>query len=165
MKIEIDERTRSSGSNRNWVVVCVIGAFVFLQWPSVQEIYYQIVGSPESKIAWQHEVDTAFGIATETDKPVLAVFGASWCPPCRTMKREVWADTRVADAVETGFVPLYIDVDDRTLSEFSSRYNVTSIPTVLVLDADGKIIRQRRSMSQTDTLAFLNFSAASKDSQ
>jgi len=161
----MEKNPQSSGSKRIWVVVCVIGAFLFLQWPSVKELYYQIVGSPESKIAWQHEVDTAFGIAKETDKPVLAVFGASWCPLCRTMKRGVCADTRVDDAGETGFVPLYIDVDDRTLSEFSSRYNVTSIPTVLVLDADGKIIRQRMSMSQTDTLAFLSLPAASKDSQ
>ncbi len=154
----METNPQSSGSKRNWIVILVIAAFILLQWPFVKELYYQVVGAPESKIAWQHDVEAAFTIAKESNKPVLAVFGASWCPPCRTMKREVWSDSQVADAVESGFVPLYIDVDDRSLAEFSSRYNVASIPTVLVLDGEGAVVRKRQSMSSADTLAFLNAS-------
>jgi thioredoxin-like negative regulator of GroEL len=71
---------------------------------------------------------------------VLVDFYATWCPPCIAMKHEVWPDADVARAVNAGYVPVVVDADkDNGLSD---RYRVEGIPAILVLDADGRIVKR-----------------------
>lgn len=141
-----------------WIWLAIIAALVALQWPVLKESFYQVAGVevPESPIKWQHDWTTARAMAQDQGKPILAVFGADWCPPCRTMKREVWPDAEVAAAVEQGYVPLYVDVDESSQAELVARYGVRGIPAVLVLDAQGNVQRQQHSMSRSGTLEFLD---------
>ncbi len=158
-----------NADNKNWhfgwTVALVIAGLVFLQWSALKELYYEISGAkfPESTIEWQHDFNVALNSAKEVDKPLLVVFGASWCPPCRTMKREVWPDLQVAKAVESDYIPLYIDVDDRIQSEIVARYQVQGIPAVLIVDSQGKTVRRGNSMSRSETLHFLTLAAAEKN--
>ncbi len=140
-----------------WVIAALIFAVVLLQWSSLKELYYNVAGIelPESPIAWQHDLDAALTAAKTQQRPVLLVFGASWCPPCKKMKREVWPDPQVAELVESNFVPLYVDVDDRSQVDVSTRYGVSSIPAVFVLDSEGTATQKGSSMSVAATLAFL----------
>jgi thiol:disulfide interchange protein len=82
----------------------------------------------------------ALSEARATHRLVLADFSATWCPPCLAMKREVWPDGDVARTVTAGYVPVVIDVDHHT--DLSDRYNVAGIPALLVLDADGRVVRR-----------------------
>jgi len=140
-----------------WVIAALIFAIVLLQWSSLKELYYNVAGidAAESPIKWQHDLDAALISAKNKQRPVLLVFGASWCPPCKKMKRDVWPDPQVAEFVESNFVPLYVDVDDRSQAELSTRYSVSSIPAVFVLDSEGAAVDKRSSMSASATLAFL----------
>jgi thiol-disulfide isomerase/thioredoxin len=140
-----------------WTIALIIGAIALLQWSSLKELYYQIAGVqvPQSTIPWHHDLDAALVDSAKSDKPVLAVFGATWCPPCKAMKRDVWPNEQVAALVESRFVPLYVDVDDRTQSSITSRYQIRSIPAVLVLDSTGSTLRRSSSMSRGQTLQFL----------
>ena len=109
--------------------------------------------SPVSTIAWRSSLDAALAEARRTGRPVLADFSASWCPPCIAMKHEVWPDPAVEHATER-YVPLMIDVDRNTAA--SDRYHVEGIPTILVLDADGRVLRRAGFLSAVDMLDFLN---------
>jgi acetyl esterase/lipase len=71
------------------------------------------------------------------------------------MKRNVRPDEAVTQAVEQGFVPMYVDVDEEKHSQLSERYRVLGIPPVLVLNAEGEVLRNGNSMSRSETLAFL----------
>lgn len=145
------------GLSGQWFWILLLGAIAFVQWPALKELYYELSGAeiPEQTIAWQHDLDSAMKTAHDEDRPILAVFGASWCPPCRSMKREVWPNAQVSAAVEAGFVPLYIDVDDGTQAEQVAQYQVSSIPAVLILDSDGNVVKKRNAMSVSATLEFL----------
>ena len=147
---------------RRWGWLLLLAVIVVSQWSSIQELYYRAFGIefPESTIAWHHDFESASQDAVSKSKPILAVFGASWCPPCRNMKRHVWPDTEVSRAVEERFVPLYIDVDDQTQQSIASRYQIQSIPAVLVVSADGNVLRKANSMSRAETLQFLNLPSA-----
>ncbi len=151
-------KERVSGWPSKWVIAALIGGVVLLQWSSLKELYYSAAGieAPESPIAWEHELDAALASAKAQQRPVLLVFGASWCPPCKKMKRDVWPDPEVAQLVESNFVPLYVDVDERSQANVSARYRVSSIPAVFILDAEGTEIQRSSSMSVSSTIAFLN---------
>ena len=152
----ITEGSVSRGGTR-WFWLFLIAVLVMMQWSSLKELYYQATGSgePVQTIPWEHDFSHAVELAQEADKPILTVFGASWCPPCRAMKRDVWPDPEVSSAVESRFVPMYVDVDDRSQADLVSRYGVRSIPTILVLDSNGKVVQERKSMSRSETLDFL----------
>ena len=152
------ESTKVKRWPSGWTIALLLIALVIFQSSSLKELYYSLAGVkfPESSIEWQPDLDTALTAAQAQKRPVLLVFGATWCPPCKKMKREVWPDAEVAKTVAAGFVPLYVDVDDQAQSKVTAKYQVSSIPAVLVLDSSGTVVRQRSSMSVPQTLAFLN---------
>lgn len=123
-----------------WALLVV--AAVGTQWPVLKGWYYRASGAPDpsTTIAWRTDLAAALGEARAHHSLVLVDFSASWCPPCATMKHEVWPDPRVTAAVKASFVPVKVDVD--TDSTLSDRYDVPAIPAVLVLDANGKIVRR-----------------------
>lgn len=135
---------------------------MFLQGPMLKGVFYQAAGikAPVSTIAWRKDFDAARVEAKANDKPLLLVFSASWCPPCTAMKHDVWPDAKVSEAVKNGFVPLHIDVDDHRNSDVVARYEIRGIPAVLIVDAQGKVLRQRSFMSRSETLKFLDVKAS-----
>src|SRR4051812_3843650 len=61
-------------------------------------------------VPWQSDFLAAQKTAKEQHKAVFAYFTASWCGPCKEMKRTVWADAAVERAMRK-FVPVKIDID------------------------------------------------------
>jgi thiol:disulfide interchange protein len=152
-----DQVGKQSRMNILWTILIILAVFVFIRRSAFEELYYSATGYqfPESKIPWRGDFDETLAEAKEKGKPVLLVFGATWCPPCKTMKRNVWPDEEVTKAVEQGYVPIYVDVDEEKHSQLSSRYRVLGIPAVLVLNAEGEVLKKGNSMSRSETLAFL----------
>ena len=77
--------------------------------------------------------------AIATDRPMLVHFTADWCPPCRTMKKNVFSDESVQTLIERDFVLVRIDLTDRmgpnTL--IARECGVTSIPAIQVFSSEG----------------------------
>ena len=74
-------------------------------------------------------------VVLNSDKPVLVDFWASWCGPCR-MVAPVLEDI----ANERSDVKVCkINVDEEP--ELASRYNVMSIPTIIVVK-EGQVVNQ-----------------------
>jgi hypothetical protein len=71
------------------------------------------------------------------------------------MKHETWPDARVAEAVNSGYIPLLIDVDEAKNAEVQRRYGVSSIPTILVVDSRGEVLNAGSFMSASELLKFL----------
>jgi thioredoxin 1 len=141
-----------------WTIALLVLGLAVFQSSSLKELYYSLAGVkfPESTIEWRHDLDTALTEAQAQQRPILLVFGATWCPPCKTMKREVWPNAKVAEAVAADFVPVYVDVDDQAQSKVTAHYRVSSIPAVFVLDSNGTVTHERSSMSVSQTLEFLS---------
>ena len=74
-------------------------------------------------------------VVLNSDKPVLVDFWASWCGPCRTV-----APVLEEIANERSDVKVCkINVDEEP--ELAGRYNVMSIPTLLVVK-EGQVVNQ-----------------------
>ena len=81
-----------------------------------------------------------------SDLPVLVDFYADWCPPCRALAPEldVLAE-RVGEAARV--VKVHIEREP----DLAKRYDVASIPTVLVI-SDGKVVQRSNGYADADAL-------------
>lgn len=81
----------------------------------------------------------------KSDKPVLVDFWATWCGPCQKQGPivEELADER--DDVVIG----KLDVDEA--DEIAARYNIMSIPTVIVFK-DGEIAQKAVGLQSRESL-------------
>lgn len=63
----------------------------------------------------------------------LLYFGASWCSACKKLKPIV-----DAEAPAKGYKIEYLDMDEDDGAFFADKYKVRSLPTLIVLDENGK---------------------------
>lgn len=70
------------------------------------------------------------------EKATLVQFSTAFCAPCRATRRIL---TEVADMVDG---VAHVEVDAEAHLDLVRRLNVMRTPTVLVLDADGGIVRR-----------------------
>jgi thiol:disulfide interchange protein len=135
----------------------LVAIVVLVQWPMLKGWYYRATGAeaPASAIAWRTDFEAALAEARSANKRVLVDFSADWCPPCVAMKHDVWPHPRVVSAVDAGHVPLLVDADRDTV--LAARYQVSAIPTVLLLDADGRVVKRKDGyLSTSGMLRFLS---------
>jgi len=89
-------------------------------------------------IAWREWSEDAFAASRSEDKPVLLTLGATWCHWCHVMDETAYSDPRVIELVNSGFIPVRVDVDQRP--DISLRYNQGTYPSVAFLTPDGEFL-------------------------
>ncbi len=97
---------------------------------------------PKGSPSFKDSSATAMSAAKKSGKPVILVFSAAWCPPCQTMKRDVYPSEEVK-AFHDKFVWAYIDIDDPRNESAATKYGVNSIPHIEFLNAEGKEISKQ----------------------
>ncbi len=126
---------------------------ISFRWATAQSGWTTTAAGAKDAIHWRSDLDSALRESRQSGRPVLVDFSASWCPPCIAMKHEVWPNAAVGQAVEAAYVPVQIDVDQN--GAISDRFRVDSIPTVLILDGNGREIRRSGFLPTSGMLRFL----------
>lgn len=154
----------SSGLRKAFWPLALLLALLYVQWPMLKGSYYRATDSGSettaensqgSQITWITDFEEARRLSKETGKPLLVDFTASWCPPCQVMKHEVWPDAGVVALVEKGYIPVLLDIDRPENQPIAQSYNVSSIPAILVADAQGRTLRQAAYMTSSQMTEFL----------
>jgi len=111
---------------------------------------------------WSSDYEKAKKQAIAESKPILAMFTASWCGPCKRMKSTTLVNRSVKQLLQSHFVTVMIDTDRNP--SLTRQFHITAMPTVLVIDpTTGKTERSRGYLGRNEFLAFLN--ANKKDLQ
>lgn len=66
----------------------------------------------------------------------------TWCGPCKMMAKDVFPKDEVGQYMNSAFVSLKIDMEKGEGIELAKTYEVKAYPTLLFLDADGKVIHR-----------------------
>lgn len=131
-----------------FVLVCLALAALYVQ------IFRPHPPTPrKDTIPWQTNLAAALAQSKQTGKPVLVDFSAEWCPPCQEMKRSAWPDPRVEQTAKSDFIPVLLDVD--VAQSEARQYGIQTIPQILVLSAEGKVLRRADFLSNDELLSFL----------
>lgn len=75
-------------------------------------------------------------IANKAEKPILAVFSATWCKPCQYIKKKVFQSeefNKVADRV----IPLYIEGTTPQGKKYARKFRVNAYPTFKLFSKKG----------------------------
>jgi thiol:disulfide interchange protein DsbD len=119
------------------VALVVAGVFGTIAWVLTP----REVAAAGKKLEWIHGEKAGVAAARAAHKPALIDFFADWCIPCREMDVKTFQDERVARELSR-FVLVKMDSskdDDPVVKETTERYHADTLPTVVILDSDGKV--------------------------
>lgn len=90
-------------------------------------------------LVFGHDLAAALSAARRSDKLVFVDFVTTWCGPCKEMDQLVYTAAEVVEAAH-GVVAVKLDGDVER--ELVKRYEVRGYPTLLLLDADGSVLKR-----------------------
>lgn len=91
-------------------------------------------GAGTGKIEWMEWSTDAFRRAAVRERPILLNVVVSWSRQCRDMEK-IWADPRVAAAVNAGWIAVKVDAEKRP--DIRERYPSSTWPAVTLLLPNG----------------------------
>ena len=97
----------------------------------------------QEAIRWQSDLEAAKRLAAETNRHVLIHFWATWCNPCMALEQSVFQQPGVAQAIETHYVPVKLNVDQH--GSVAQGYGVKSIPTDVIITPKGEVVHKTTS--------------------
>jgi len=100
----------------------------------------------------------AFDRAQAEDKLILLDLTAVWCHACHVMDETTYADPAVVELLNTDFIPVRVETDQRP--DIAARYKYGGWPTTSVLLPSGEILFQANALTPEAMLEVLRTSDA-----
>src|SRR5216117_4208641 len=108
-----------------------------------QSTTHYLTGAARQPVSWQPWGREAFALAARLDRPILLYVGADECRWCAVMDREVYGDLALGAMIDSLFVPVRVDRDERP--DVAQRYEAAvqwlaglrGYPLTLFLTPDG----------------------------
>ncbi len=80
--------------------------------------------------------------AKKEKKAIFLDISASWCGPCKYLKRSTFPDGEVGAYFNKNFINIEVDGEVGEGIELAQRFKITGYPTLLFLDKTEKILLQ-----------------------
>jgi len=108
--------------------------------------------TPEKSVKWFDDFAAAQAAAKKEGRPILANFtGSDWCPWCMKLEKEILGQKVFLDYASANLVLFIADFPNgkklpakvvKQNKDLQAKYGIKGYPTVLLLDADGKVLAQ-----------------------
>ncbi|MCB9307285.1 MAG: thioredoxin family protein [Lewinellaceae bacterium] len=90
--------------------------------------------------------------AKAEEKLIFVDAYASWCGPCKRMAAQVFPQEKVGSFFNANFINLKIDMEKAEHADFAGKYPVSAYPTLMFLDATGKVVLKSVGAKSVDQL-------------
>lgn len=106
-------------------------------------------------------VKEAMAKAKKTGKLIFIDCYTNWCGPCKRMAATSFKDAEVAKVYNDQFINVKVEMEkDAEGPELARMYSVRAYPTLLVIDGNGKIVKQ--VIGGQDVAGLLNLASSVK---
>jgi thioredoxin-related protein len=128
---------------------------LFLLIPIVVVVALMSAKTGEDKGIKFHE-DPAWAevskMAGKEKKLIFMDIYATWCGPCKMLKRSTFPDKELGEYFNKNFINVSIDGEKGEGPELARKYNIPGYPTLLILDKDGKVVAQTAGYMKAEQL-------------
>ncbi len=98
--------------------------------------------------------------AKKTGKLIFIDAYTDWCGPCKRMAATSFKDQAVGDLFNEKFINIKIEMEkDADGPEVARLYRVVAYPTLLIIDGNGKLVKQTMGMKTSEQLIAFGNSA------
>lgn len=126
-------------STRHHPKALYICAVIFVALACAGRIAYEQISWAHADLVKWRTIADGEKEALRDRKPILYFFTAAWCPPCKRLKGEGFANAEIAEYINANFVPVMIvdrQMEDGTnppdVKKREKRYSVDSFPTLVL---------------------------------
>lgn len=89
---------------------------------------------------WVTDFDKALTDAKEFSKPIFVDVYAEWCSWCHKLDKEVYSDPKFTEYMKSYILARIDSEDGGQGSRVAEKYDVDSLPTMIVLNSQGKVL-------------------------
>ena len=86
--------------------------------------------------------EEALKLAKESGKPLFLNISASWCGPCKALKRNTFPYEEVGTYYNAHFINVLVDGEKGEGIGLAKKFKIKGYPSMIFLDSDGELIAQ-----------------------
>ncbi len=80
--------------------------------------------------------------AKKENKLIFLDVYATWCGPCKLLKKNTFSDTTVGAFYNQNFINMAVNGEDEAGLKLVNKYHLTGYPSLLFIDGNGKVVKQ-----------------------
>lgn len=100
----------------------------------------------------QSDFAEALQEAEKNNKFLFVDVYADWCGPCKMLSEQVFPDPQVGEYFNDRFICIKLNSDDPKNRSFIEKFQITALPTLLILNSKEEIVQKHQGMANTDQL-------------
>jgi len=123
------------------LVIAVIVIFAFVPKVKTSSTLKETANEPEQGLQFiEADWHKALAEAKKQHKLIFLDAYASWCGPCKLLKKNTFPDKEAGEYFNSNFINIAIDMEKGDGPALAEKYGVNAYPTLIITDANGKII-------------------------
>lgn len=99
--------------------------------------------------------EEALKLAKKEKKNIFLDAYASWCGPCKMLKKNVFTQKEVGDFYNGNFINMAIDMEQGEGPKLAQKYKVQAYPTLLFINHKGEVVGTALGYHQADEIIAL----------